>query len=150
MAGLADIASAAADQIRTALDGVDSLNVQVEPRLLPAPSEGIAIDIYPPFSEGVRDLAEAAFDEMGAYMLTIRARINTPDFDEAYDILVGLMDDENDLNLALALLDDPTLNGTAQSIDVRDGTGLRAYERIGGEGADIGCQWTLLAIPAKS
>lgn len=149
MAGLADIASAAADQIRTALDGVGSLNVQVEPRLVLVPNE-LTIDIYPPFSESVRDQAEAAFDELGAYMLTIRARINAPDFDAAYDILIGLMDDEDDLNLAAALFDDTTLNGTAQSIDIRDGTGLRAYARIGADGDDLGCQWTLLAIPAKS
>jgi len=150
MAGLADIASAAADQIRTALDGVDSLTVQVEPRLVLVPNE-LTIDVYPPFAEGERDPDTDAFGEVaGGYILTVRARINTPDFDNAYDILIGLMDDEDDLSIPNCLYDEPTLGGYAQTINLAGGTGLRAYARIGADGDDLGCQWTLTAVPAKS
>lgn len=150
MAGLADIASAVADQIRTALDGVDSLAVQVEPRLVLVPNE-LTVDIYPPFTEAERDPDTDAFGEVaGGYILTVRARINTPDFEAAYDILIGLMDDEDALSIPNCLYDDPTLNGNAMTINLSGGTGLRAYARIGADGDDIGCQWTLLAVPAKS
>lgn len=147
MSGLRDIVTEMADQIRTTLDGVNTIEVQVEPQYVLNPSP-LTIDIYP--GDVARDSASAAFGDDGGYLLTVRARINTPDFDGAYDVLLSLMDDEDSLCLAQALLDDPTLNGHASDLDVRDPTGLRAYETPSGEGAHLGFQFTAIVLPAKS
>jgi hypothetical protein len=147
-AGLQDIITALADQIRSVLEQVDEIDVQVEPRWVVVPSP-LTVDVY--FGDPSRDDASAGFDDVsGAYILTVRARINTPDFDAAYDILVALADDTDDLSLAMAILDEPTLNGYAGSLHLRDFSGLRAFERISGDGADLGFQITALVIPAES
>jgi hypothetical protein len=145
---LHNITVAMADQIRTTLAAVADLDIQVEPRWILAPTP-LAIDVIP--GDIGRDPETAAFGDIsGGYFLTVRARINTPDFDSSYDVLIALMDDGNDLSLAGAVMDDETLNGTASSVDLRDFTGLRAYERLGGDGADLGFQFTALVVPGRS
>lgn len=147
-AGLQDVLEAVADQIRNVLEAVDAVDVQVEPRMVLNPSP-LTVDVYP--GDPSRDEDSAAFDEVsGGYLLTVRSRIHTADFDAAYDLLIALMDDEDGLSLANALLDDPTLNGWAAAIDVRNFSGLRAYEHPSGEGAHLGFQFTVLAIPGES
>lgn len=136
-----------ADQIREALDAVEILPVQVEPRMVITPSP-LTIDIYP--SDPARDAATASFDDDGGYLLTVRARINAPDFDSAYDLLIALMDDEDDLCLAQTILDDPTLNGHATDVAIFDYTGLRAYESLSSEGGYLGFQLTANVLPARS
>jgi hypothetical protein len=146
VAGLRDIVREMADQIRTVVDS-SAFPIQVEPQYVLTPTP-LTIDIYP--GEVSRDSATAAFGDDGGYLLTVRARINTPDYDSAYDVLLSLWDDDDPLCLALALLDAPTLNGYASSMDVRDPTGLRAYETPSGEGAYLGFQFTALVLPAHS
>lgn len=147
-AGLQDVIAAAADQLRGALEAVDAVDVQVEPRMVLNPSP-LTVDIFP--GDPARHEDSAAFDDVsGGYLLTVRARIHTADFDAAYDLLVALMDDTDTLSLAENLLADPTLDGWAASIDVRDFTGLRAYEHPSGEGAHLGFQFTLLVLPGES
>jgi hypothetical protein len=146
MAGLQDILTATADQIRDALTNTVQVDVQVEPRWIIAPTP-LAVDVIP--GTPGRDPQTAGFGDItGGYFLTVRARINTPDYDSSYDILMDMMDDESDLSLAGAVDADPTLGGTATSIDLTDFTGLQAYERIDGSGADLGFQFTVLALPA--
>lgn len=148
VSGLRAIIDEMADQIRDTLDAVDTIELQVEPRMVLNPSP-LTIDIYP--GDLSRDAQSAAFDDVnGGYLLTVRSRINTPDFDAAYDILLSLMDDDDDLCLAVALVNEPTLNGYATSLDVRDFTGLRAYESLSGQGAHLGFQFTVLVLPAES
>lgn len=147
MAGMRDILVEMADQIRATLDGATSIDIQVEPRMVLSPTP-LTVDIYP--GDTARDSASAAFDDDGGYLFTVRARINTPDFDAAYDILLALMDDDDSLCLAQTLLDDPTLNGLASDTDVRDHTGLRLYEVLDGDGGYLGFQFTALVLPAHS
>lgn len=137
-----------ADQIRVTLEDVDTIEVQVEPQFILNPSP-LTVDIYP--GDVSRDAESAAFDDVsGGYLLTVRSRINTPDFDAAYDVLLSLMDDDDDLCLAQTLLADPTLGGYASDLDVRDHTGLRAYETPNGDGAHLGFQFTANVLPARS
>ncbi len=147
--GLRAITEAMADQIRDVLEDVDTIDVQVEPRWILNPTP-LSIDIYP--GSGIRDLDSAAFDDDGAYRLTVRARINTPDFDAAYDVLISLMDDEDPLHLASAIVEDPTLGDTASSVHISplDQSGLQAYEHPSGEGAHLGFQVVALVFPARS
>lgn len=147
MAGLRDVLEAMSDQIRSALDTAD-LPVQVEPRMVLEPTP-LTIDLFP--GDVARDHDTAGFDDVdGGYLLTVRARINTPDFDAAYDVLLSLMDDEDDLCLVQSLYDDPTLGGYAADVNLVEQTGLRAYEHPSGQGAHLGCQWNFLVIAAKS
>lgn len=147
VSGLGDIVNEMVDQIRAGLSSA-AFDIQVEPRMVLTPTP-LTIDIYP--GDISRDADSAAFDDVnGGYLLTVRSRINTPDFDAAYDILIALMDDEDPLCLPLILLDDPTLNGNAMTLDVRDPTGMRLYEALDGEGGYLGWQFTALVIAAKS
>ena len=147
MAKLQALATEMAAQTRNVLEDA-SMTCQVEPRMVIIPTP-LTVDIYP--ADQARDPNTAAFDDVnGAYLFTVRTRINTPDHDAAYDLLIQTMDDQDDLCIPLALLDDPTLNGNAQTLDVRDPTGLRGYERIDLTGADLGWQFTAVVIAANS
>jgi hypothetical protein len=149
VSGLRAISVALADQIRDVLEDVDTFDVQVEPRMILNPTP-LSIDIYP--GDPARDLDSAAFDDDGALLLTIRARINTPDFDAAYDVLVSLMDETDPLHLASAILEDETLGGLATDIHISpfDQSGLRAYEHLSAEGAFLGFQVIAKILPARS
>lgn len=146
MAGLRAIVNQMADQIRAGLDGVTGLDIQVEPRPVLSPTP-LTIDMVPgaPF----RDLPSAAFGDDGGYLFTVRAYINTPEFDDAYDVLIALMDDEDDLCLAHTLLDEPTLNGNAHDLDIRDASGLILIQTVSGD-SYLGFQFAVLVLPAKS
>lgn len=147
MASLQTLATRMADQIRNVLENAD-MTVQVEPRMVIVPTP-LTVDIYP--ADVARDSQSAAFNDVnGGYLFIVRSRINTPDFAAAYDVLMQTMDDQDDLCVPLALLDDTTLNGNAQTLDVLDPTGLRAYERVDGTGADLGWQFTCNVIAARS
>lgn len=148
MATLPQLADEMADQIRSTVNAATTLDVQVEPRWVLNPSPP-TVDIYP--GDIQRDRETAGMGDLdGAYIFTVRARIGTADFDAGYDFLIALLDDEDDLSLAQALYDDPTLGGRAQDLDVRDATGMRAYEHPSGEGAHLGCQWTVLVWAGQS
>lgn len=147
-AGLIDIMDAVADQIRTVVAGVTDVDVQVEPRLVLNPSPP-TVDIYP--GDPGRDEPSAAFDDIsGGYLLTMRARVSTADHTAGQDLLLAFMDDQNDLSLGAALEDDPTLNGNASSVHVQGQTGYVLFPDSGGEGALLGCQWTVLVLTGES
>lgn len=146
-AGLEQILVAMADQLRnaTALADVD---VQVEHRVVFNPTPP-TVDLQ--VGDTSRDEQSAAFDDVsGAYIVTVRARVGMADGDAGQDLLLAFMDDTNDLSLAEALLDDPTLNGYASSIHVRDFSGHRLYEHPSGEGAYLGFQFTVYVLAAES
>lgn len=137
-----------ADQIRSVVVTVTDVDVQVEPRMVLNPTPP-TVDIYPGDPE--RDQDSAAFDDIsGGYLLTVRARVNTADTEAGQDLLLAFMDDTDELCLAQALLDEPTLNGYASGLDVRDFTGYRLFEHPSGEGAYLGFQFTTLVLPAQS
>lgn len=145
-----DLMDAMADQITHAVDAQlpDNIFVQVEPRLVLNPTPP-CIDIYP--GTLARDRESAAFDDIdGAYLFTVRARVSTADNEAGQDLLLRFMDDTDDLCVALALLDDPTLNGYAASLDVRDPTGYQLFESGGGDGALLGFQFTAMVLPGES
>lgn len=147
-AGLIDILDACADQIRSVVSTVADVDVQVEPRLILNPSPP-SVDIYP--GDPGRDEPSAAFDDIsGGYLLTVRARVSTADSDAGQDLLLAFMDDQDPLSLGAALEDDPTLNGNAASVHIQAQTGYVLFPDPGGEGALLGCQWTVLVLPGNS
>lgn len=133
-----------ADQIRAIVVAVTDVDVQVEPRMVMNPTTP-SIDIYP--SPEAREAGTAGFSDLaGAYLLTVRARVDPSDHDSAQDLLLAFMDDEDDLCIAAAIEDDPTLNGLASSVDVVSSTGFGVFA----DGAYLGCQWTVRIINATS
>lgn len=137
---------ALADQIAAAMStaGVD---VQVYARIPPNPSLP-AIDLFP--GEPAFDTETAAFaDIYGGDFLTVRARVDNNDHEANQDIIVDFMDRYSDMSVAAAIMDDPTLGGLA-NLDVRSGTGLRAYSGADGATIAFGAEWTVLVLRIES
>lgn len=121
---------------------------QIEPRLVFNPT-GLAIDVYP--AHPFRNTDTAGFgDTSGEYLFIVRARIPTGDHEASQDALLRLMDDEDDLCLAAALMEDQTLNGLASSVDVAEPSGFRQYVGVDNKTAQLGCQWNVTIVNAKS
>lgn len=107
-----------------------------------------SIDMYP--GDSVSDDQTAAFDDdTGGWFITVRARVGTSDNEAGQDDLLEFMDDEGTRSIALAVLDDPTIGGTATSADISSQTGYMLVPTPDG-GAYLGCLWTFLIIPARS
>jgi hypothetical protein len=148
-AGLLDVMDEMADQIRTALVAVTDVDVQVEPRMVLNPTPP-CIDIYP--GDPPRDRDSAAFhpgDDEG-YFITVRARVSTADNFAGQDLLLAFVDPTNDLSIGQALYDDTSLNGYANDLDIVAQTGYSLFPDPGGEGALLGCQWTVRVLPVTS
>ena len=148
MSGLVDVLDEMQSVIETAYSGGD-LDVQVHRRFVLSPTPP-CIDLYP--GDPSREDSTANMDdELGnpGYLITVRTRIATGDYDAAYDWLLETMDDESELCLPLLFVDE-SLNGLAMDIDIRNASGLRAYEDVSGNGAFLGWQFQALVMAAKS
>lgn len=137
------------DAIADALSAVIGTDGQVAGRMNFAPAEFPSIDVYP--SDPFRGDRIRGFGQIGGeYLFTVRARINTPDHEGAQNMLLRLMDDEDELCVAAALMEDQTLNGVATSVDVAGPSGYVRYADAGVEGAWLGCEWRVTLVPARS
>ncbi len=136
---------AMADQIRTAVAAATDVDVQVEPRMVTNPSPP-TVDMYP--GDIARGTEAAAFGDDGEFLFTVRARVDTNDHEANQDLLLAFMDDVNELSLAIALVDEPTLGGLASSLDCVDPTGYVQYPF--GDLSLIGFQFTCKVIRADS
>lgn len=139
------------EEVAATLDnvmGVGALGddaVQVVPYLNLSPSEP-AIDIYP--GDPFHGTEAAGFnDDAGELILTVRARV-TGDRDGAQELLLRLMDVEDDIGVAPALMDDQTLNGLASSVYVEGPTGYRFYED--NPGSLLGVEWRVTILRVLS
>lgn len=145
MATLAEVMTALADQIRSVIDDVTDVDVQVEDRWVVNPS-GICVDMYP--TDPSNDPELRAFGEqLGAELITVRARIDMSDSTASQDVLLAFMDDEDPLSIVAAIDEDDTLNGYAQTLDVRQRSG---YVRFLEGGDHMGCLWNLVVVKARS
>jgi hypothetical protein len=142
---LAQILDAMADQIRDVTEQVTDVDVQVEPRWVVNPSPP-TIDMYPADPSDEPEL-RAFGDPLGAELITVRARVGMSDHLEVQNLLLAFMDDTDPLSIALALMDDKTLGGVAQSLDVRSRSG---YVRVLEGGDYLGCLWQVVVIKARS
>jgi len=144
-AGLINIMDAMAAQVEAAVEG--DYDVQVFAGILWNPTPP-TIDIYPGGLS--RNGATASFDEIsGGYVFTVRARVLVADIDAGQRLLWRFMDDTDSMSIAGALLTDPTLNGYASSLTVRDIGGAIAYP-VGPEGELVGFSFTCEVIPGVS
>ena len=142
---LDELANVLRDDIGGAL-AADGIDIEVEPRLVLSPSEAIILDVYP--GAPSRDGQSAAFGDIsGFYVVTVRARENVNDSNEAQDILLDMIDDEHTLSVAACVESDPTLNGyaTQVAVDADAFSGLLEFT-----GPLVGCTWRVLVGAAVS
>jgi len=148
VATIAQTLTQMADQIRDIVDDVTDVDVQVEDRMILNPTPP-CIDMWP--ADPSLDPTLAGFGEIdGGELFTIRARVSTADQDAGQDLLLALMDDEDPLSIGAALFSDPTLNGWAQTLDVQARTGYVLVPDASGEGALLGCLWTVVVVKGDS
>jgi hypothetical protein len=83
-------------------------------------------------------------DLFGAYMFTVRARFTMADNDSGQELALAMMNESDPLCLAVALSDDPTLNGLASSVYVQDPSGFLSFD------PNMGVTWTVEVIAAES
>lgn len=130
-----------ADTIRAALTDVN-FPVQVEPRMIFNPTCP-SIDIYP--ANPSRDQESGGMGDLfGSYMFTVRARFTMADNDSGQELALAMMNEADPLCLAVALSDDPTLNGYASSVYVQEPSGFLAFP------PDMGCTWTVEVLAVDS
>jgi hypothetical protein len=142
-----NILGAVADSIRAVMATSD-LEVQVEPRMILNPTCP-SIDVFP--GDPAREHQAVAMDDYaGSWLVTVRARIHTADHASGQDVLLSFMDDVDDLSVAAAVLDNPTLDGYASSIDLTSLSGYMLFPTIDGSGVHLGAQWVFTIIPAYS
>jgi glycine/D-amino acid oxidase-like deaminating enzyme len=151
VSGLLDLMDAAMSQIENTLaDALEDLNVdaQFSSGRLNSPSTTPAIDIYPGLGRDTDTRMFATDYDGGGYLFTVRARLSTNDYDANQRILYRLMDETDELSLAQALDDEPTLGGIAASIDCLDPSGETLFQDPGG--VFYGFQFTLRVLAAYS
>lgn len=137
------------DAMATAVHSVLSsapVDVLVYGRYVGSPSSYPCVDMYP--GNISRGTEAAAFGLNGEFLFTVRVRVQTNDADANQEFLLNMMDDINAYSVPMALMDDPTLGGIADDMDIRDTTGLVPYGL--GEDAPIGFEFTAVVIRAES
>lgn len=145
-ASLIDLLDEMADTLRTAVSDV-GFPVQVEPRYVINPTPP-TLDIYP--ADPAREDSSAGFGSIaGEFVFTVRARVSG-DQDAEQDLLLAFMDEEDDLSVATALMDDQTLNGLASSVHAEGPTGYRQYVDSRDQGSYLGCEWRVIVLRAFS
>jgi len=152
-ASLSAIVAALADFLREGYaeleaDEENGWAVQVEPQYLVNPQPP-SIDIYQGRTPS-RDLSTAGYgDEFGAYILTVRFRMLTADYDAGQELMYLLSDDASDYSLAAGVEAAYPLDGLAASIDVQDFSGITVYPE-GDVDKWIGFSLAVRIIPAES
>ena len=71
--------------------------------------------------------------------------MSTADNTAGQDLLLALMDDENDLCVAIPLMSDPTLGGIVNDLAVQPGTGYGLYPVADGSQL-LGCTFLVTVI----
>ena len=125
----------------------DGIDVEIEPRMVLSPSEGICLDVYR--GESARDGASAGMGDIsGVYALTVRARATTADGDEAQDILTDMSDDLNEICVAAALESAEYEWATFVAVDPDGFSGLLDFSTAASP--MVGCTWRVLTGVAVS
>ena len=148
MPSLTNIMDAMAEQIAAAMEAADERSRSSRGMVFnPTPP---SIDIYP--ASELRDPATAGFEDLdGGYIFTVRARVSTADNEAGQDTLLRFCDDEDELCIPLALLDDPDARRVRdEPAHPRHQRATRSTPTRAGNGALLGCQFRVLVLKAES
>ena len=136
-----------ADLVRAAVAG-NGVDVQVEPRRVLNPTPP-TVDIY--VGDPAKGFDAAGFGDMaGEDIYTVRLRVGITDYEENHELLYDFMDEESPLCVPMAILQEDTLNGLVNSIDITSFSGELLFPNLEGTMVHIGCQWGFQVIPARS
>ena len=144
---ISEIMQALASQIETTLAGTaDPQRVpglQVTPLLNWNPSPP-SVDVFPatPFQEPI------AFGPGNNELnFTVRARVNTPDHEGAQELLLTMMDPASTESVAMAILEDTTLDGKVEHVNIEGPSDYGVYVEPSGAGAYLSCTWLAKVTP---
>lgn len=152
MVTLADVMTAAADQIDTVLSMETDIKIHVEGRAFIA-AEVPAVDMFPTGSHGLEGGLAGFADEYGGIPLAIRARVSTADLYSGEEILLAMMDDEDPLSIVAALDSDRTLGGVLSTLSWGDGwpwSGYTDFPSLNGDGTLLGSILNIVVVKAHS
>jgi hypothetical protein len=145
---LRDVYAALADSIRDEINDVLT-DIEVEPRVVPNPSEFPCIDIFP--GVGSRDSDSAAFGDVSGFeVVTVRVRVSPNDADEAMDMLIDFNDDTHALSMTAAIEGDQDLDGWATGVwvDADSFSGILDFSTTAQQ--MVGCTWRVLIARADT
>jgi hypothetical protein len=132
-----ELADALADAL---LDISPSENVQVHARMLFSPTPP-AFDIYP--SSPAEGLLAFGPDSR-THFFTVRLRVSSADEDGQQDLLLRARETSGPNSVRAAILDDPTLGGLADNVDVMNPTGFQLY--VDGQSRLVGQEWSVAVM----
>ena len=138
MSDAPEILQAIADTISNTLT-IEDLQVQPEMMWNPTPP---AIDIYP----GDPFFADIAYGQVSELNFEVRARVNTPDREGAFALILSMMDPESDQSVRSAIFADPTLGGKVENSYCGPPSELGFFTDPGGH-ALLGCTWQMAVMP---
>ena len=148
-ATIAQIMDELATQIDDQLSTVTDVKLDVQGRAFKAQTVP-AIDMYPTGLSGL-DTDIAAFQEnYGGWPINIRVRVSPADVYAGEDLLLGLMDDEDDLSIINTLAYDRTINGLASTMFWSIWGGFIDFPEPGGEGTFLGSLLPIVIVKARS
>jgi hypothetical protein len=133
VAGLAEII----DAVAASLDPLTSevVGLQITAFMNPTPTPP-SIDVYPADVSGL-PVSQNGWEEM----VTVRARMTTPDDRAAQEVLFSMMDVSGPTSVIELLTVDPTLGGVVGGSAVDERSGFQPYP-----GDYFGCEWRLRTI----
>ena len=150
MSTLATILTELAGVIRDTVDDVTDVDVQVEDMIVINPTTP-CIDMWPATpSSDIEPTGFSAHLGNEGELITVRARVAATDSRAEQELLLALMDEEDPLSVAAAVLEDTSLNGTASDVALRDRTGFLPVLDVTGSVSMISCEWTFMVVKALS
>ena len=137
-----EIQDALAAQLAAELATIDGLQAHGRVVWNPTPP---CLDIYP--AEPYQEPAGMGVGNNYVF-LTVRARVNTPDYEGAQDLLLQMMDMDGAYSVEQAIEADKTLGGVVGQVLVLSGPSeFGAFVDPGGS-ALLGCTWRVQVVPA--
>jgi hypothetical protein len=133
MSGLAAII----DGIAASLDPLTAevAGLQITAFMNPSPSPP-SLDVYPADVSGL-PVSQYGWEEM----VTVRARMTTPDDVAAQELLLSMMDADGPTSVISMLQADPTFGGVVGGSAVDERSGFQPYP-----GDYFGCEWRVRTI----
>jgi hypothetical protein len=133
VAGLAEIIDAVAASLDPLTSEVAGLQITAGMNPTPTPP---SIDVYPADVSGL-PVSQNGWEEM----VTVRARMTTPDDRAAQEVLFSMMDVSGPTSVIELLTVDPTFGGVVGGSAVDERSGFQPYP-----GDYFGCEWRVRTI----
>lgn len=152
VATIGEIMDAMAEQLEDLIQPATDVTLHFESRAF-AVADLPAIDMLVANPTGLEEGLAGFHDRYGGIPITIRVRVQTADVESGEDILLGLMDDEDDLSIIAALDSDRTLGGVIDDMSWGSGfpwSGYQDFPDANGDGFFLGSTLTVVVIKSNA